>query len=1219
MKNIVNVDNVQTGDNAIQPIPFEVLIPSDSVDVSDYKSALNQAFSDANLRNIAITGAYGSGKSSILKSYLKCQAEGCKEEEQQYKDKCLWLSLSQLHPTKEGNLVMIDGRAQEGSISEEHIFKTEQILEGKIINQILYKVPEGVAQKVGLKTIGKEAFSVSKKVSYFKSTVVAAIVCVSVLLLVNYWQFLSKQNDWSSVGVIIFVLFFVFPVAYWVCRNIPKFASFCSHIHRVKVAGSEIELFQDSDAAYFDKYLNQVLYLLENSGKKFFIFEDIDRFDTTLIFERLKEINELVNAKQEKEENRGKEATGAPIKFIYLLRDDIFLNKERTKFFDFLIPVIPVTNTNNSADRLFDILARYGLKEHVSPDLVRAIGFYIEDFRLIKNIANEFRIYYEAIKEKNELNSDKLLAIISYKNLFPKDFVDLQKRQGYVYCLLFKDGKRKLVNKRKQKLEADIKELETQLNKEEGRKYQKRIDKIDRELSEVEDESFSALISFFPGDKDVFMQRGFAGNGETASFSAVQQNEYFGLLKYLLINGYLNETCIEYTTYFCGGFLTEDDHFFLMNLHENGKIKWDLSLHEFPLVLQNISDAEMRQVGALNQSLFVYMLSECNKDQNMAYKIDLIMENFKDSYFEYAIKFISHGEKIESFAEHLFRVQTDSFQKLYSENCENLEKLACVALDCLQESELKKLNEGSDNSLSEYISKNPDFLRLLGGFKGEKANRRIQQMKLLGVCFADIHAEGVPKEILSQVFQDGLYEINANILRVLFINVEGETEEDAITKPLTILQNMEEDHPVKKNLIDHFDLFAKAVLGNLGGDQGDAHYFMDDADVVVDFIKQRDINDKGVKEYLLKLRPEAIPVLSEIEDSNAWGILAGHNLVQHSAQNILVYIDQCGMDESLMDWFVTYAESPMVHANDVSEKDRQMLANMIVKREEIPTDVYISLLRDLNCQIESAEGLDSEVFPGDKIKKLVENKIFSMNPAIFHFLRASYSDLLLAYIKMDKEGFNRLLTGGSLSLEAEEMVRILRDADFIEEEKIAFLKHTKGSISVLMYLDQQVGISNVILNAILKERLDENELSEIIQAYGTLSEETQECVIELVNHHADSFVQNAGVMPKKLFEDIFRSKVVNIELKVRILTVKISEFDKNQIPDLLILLDDEKYGKILKSGVLKDIALVNNEANTALFEALKQQKLIRGYELLGDKYRVERVPKKRFDFCEARK
>ncbi len=114
----------------------------------------------------------------------------------------------------------------------------------------------------------------------------------------------------------------------------------------------------------------------------------------------------------------------------------------------------------------------------------------------------------------------------------------------------------------------------------------------------------------------------------------------------------------------------------------------------------------------------------------------------------------------------------------------------------------------------------------------------------------------------------------------------------------------------------------------------------------------------------------------------------------------------------------------------------------------------------------------------------------------------------------------------------------------------------------------------------------------------------------MVNYHADSFIQNAGVIPKKLFEDIFRSKAVDIERKVRILTVKIPELDKNQIPDLLALLDDEKYGKILKSGGLREIELANNEANTALFEALKEKNLIRGYEPLGDKYRVERVPKK---------
>lgn len=119
----------------------------------------------------------------------------------------------------------------------------------------------------------------------------------------------------------------------------------------------------------------------------------------------------------------------------------MFINKERAKFFDFIIPIIPITNTNNSADRLMDILKRYGIDNEVDTDLVMALGFYIEDFRLMKNIANEFRIYYHTIKESNKLDSNKLLAIITYKNLFPKDFSDLQKRQGYVHFLLSDEGK----------------------------------------------------------------------------------------------------------------------------------------------------------------------------------------------------------------------------------------------------------------------------------------------------------------------------------------------------------------------------------------------------------------------------------------------------------------------------------------------------------------------------------------------------------------------------------------------------------------------------------------------------------------------------------------------------------------------------------------------------------------------------------------------------------
>lgn len=54
--------------------------------------------------------------------------------------------------------------------------------------------------------------------------------------------------------------------------------------------------------------------------------------------------------------------------------------------------------------------------------------------RLLKNIYNEFVIYFNRLNI-TELDCNKMLAMIAYKNLFPRDFADLQLNQGFVYTL----------------------------------------------------------------------------------------------------------------------------------------------------------------------------------------------------------------------------------------------------------------------------------------------------------------------------------------------------------------------------------------------------------------------------------------------------------------------------------------------------------------------------------------------------------------------------------------------------------------------------------------------------------------------------------------------------------------------------------------------------------------------------------------------------------------
>lgn len=55
---------------------------------------------------------------------------------------------------------------------------------------------------------------------------------------------------------------------------------------KISVQGNEIEIFEDSQNSYFDKYLNEVLYLFENSKADVVVFEDIDRFENVQIFVR---------------------------------------------------------------------------------------------------------------------------------------------------------------------------------------------------------------------------------------------------------------------------------------------------------------------------------------------------------------------------------------------------------------------------------------------------------------------------------------------------------------------------------------------------------------------------------------------------------------------------------------------------------------------------------------------------------------------------------------------------------------------------------------------------------------------------------------------------------------------------------------------------------------------------------------------------------------------
>ena len=185
-----------------------------------------------------------------------------------------------------------------------------------------------------------------------------------------------------------------------------------------------LEFEEKKNVSIMNRYLDEILYLFQGNKYNVVIFEDIDRFENTHIFTKLRELNLILNQSEE---------IGRRIVFLYALKDDIFANaEERTKFFDYIVPVIPFVNASNSGDLFRRKITGLRIPEvEVSSSFITDISAFVNDMRVLTNVVNEFDLYRNLLDKK--LNKEKLLAMILYKNLYPTDFSLLHQNKGVVY------------------------------------------------------------------------------------------------------------------------------------------------------------------------------------------------------------------------------------------------------------------------------------------------------------------------------------------------------------------------------------------------------------------------------------------------------------------------------------------------------------------------------------------------------------------------------------------------------------------------------------------------------------------------------------------------------------------------------------------------------------------------------------------------------------------
>ena len=433
---------------------------------------------NSEVTNVAITGNYGAGKSSVVESFeFQCTDK-----------KFLHISL---------------GQYDETISNEKNGLNNRQIntIEGKIINQLLHQINPNQIRKSIFKTLDAES-----QIEPFNISVYLGLVILLSLYLLNIssWNGLIQNFCWLSwttkpiISLLVLVILFILIIygIYFLLKLQKDFGFVKKLSLKAEKIETDIEIFSNdnSKVSYFDRYLDDVLYLFKQSGADVIVFEDIERFNDSRIFEKLKELNIVINRKR-------KICRDSKLVFFYLVKDDLFESQERTKFFDFIIPVVPVVTASNSYDQLSKILKDMELHKVLDEKFLFNISLYLDDMRLINNICNEYLTYKETLS-KLPLESEKIFSMVVYKNIFPKDFSLLQKNQGYLFELL--NSKEIALKNRREELNSKIKELE------------KKIEKADEEQLNDELELYGTILKVPYGRKVIKVNRKFESDFQRA-------------------------------------------------------------------------------------------------------------------------------------------------------------------------------------------------------------------------------------------------------------------------------------------------------------------------------------------------------------------------------------------------------------------------------------------------------------------------------------------------------------------------------------------------------------------------------------------------------------------------------------------------------------------------------------------------------------------------------
>lgn len=927
--------------------------------------------------NIALTGPYGSGKSSVLHTL-----------QQNFKE-YNYLSIS-LATLKSYN---------EKEYKEEDTAKLNTRIEYSILQQLAYKEKQETLYKSRFKRI-------SYKSECSLKTMAAMIVLYLGCLIVVFepeklkidWLTEWLSNPTLNVTADIFSLLYIIWATFWFVYKILKsFGN--SKLSKLNLTGGEIEL--EDETSVLNKHLDEIIYFFQATEYNVVIIEDLDRFDNTDIFLKLREINHLLNQSN---------AIEREIFFIYAVRDDLFVDEDRTKFFDYITTVIPIINSSNSFDMMKEELKNKGIND-LDEEKLESISFFINDMRLLRNITNEYAQYRE--KLDSNLDQNKLLAMIVYKNYYPKDFADLHKGEGIIYRSLH--NKNFLITDQNKKIDEKFAKVQNMIGCAKAtnplQEKELRLVYVNEYLNDlhlqfgikgyvlfqigggyrspdeiIKDESLfnsfiqqpklnyeiiyrnnsstgsvsndfkrienlvnkdfsykERLTSIREGERNLIEQIKNLESSRNNHFATPIKNLLDGIniqecdefkdlkdkpmLESFLKEGLIDEDYYDYISFFFGKSITKHDHDFILDLKLGRTMPYDYAIDKVDQCVKNIPLKNFSGDNILNIQVVDYIckhLTEANNDSKLYAISKLIVKNSK---WDFMLEFYNKVENSNLL-----------FMKVASIKDSIWDEIKAYGKDDLYEAWIR-FNECDHPSID---SKNwiADHYHFIANRVDKIGLDNIKKIVISeDIKFTSIDSES--PELLEYVTFENAYILTHANVSCAFAHCRNERNYEANSYPLnlTIVKNCDDASFIREYLYENLgDTLVKVFITESAKEES--------SEVIVELLKSGQIDEETKRNYLSGQKNKIS--LNDIEnyiESGYWTLALDLDLIKPEWSEVYRFFEFQGnnIDEKLQKFIENHIDE-LSDVSQLQETQKETLVNALLLTSKFKIEVYEKLV-----------------------------------------------------------------------------------------------------------------------------------------------------------------------------------------------------------------------------------------------------------------------------------